>query len=180
VFPIECLLNQNARDQGAARSPAVERQPVDLLLGAQIGLPQIPCPETACLGFRRNRAPGQSLRQALEAEQPAACCRRLALITARRIRTYLDQGCQVIAILGGNEQSPGCAVHTADGTGTRLTDRTGMFMRALAHERAKLGCRIPFHGVRDADPDLLEQDLRWLRQRLIDLRQAGQHCPGGA
>lgn len=166
VFLIECLLNQNARDIGAAESPAVERPLVDLLLSANVGLAQIPCPEIACLGFERKRAPGQSLRQALAAEQPAACCRHLAAVTAQRIQTYLEQGYAVIAILGGNRQSPGCAVHTADEQGVRLTDRSGVFMQALAQALEQRGCQIPFRGIRDAAPDLLEEDLRWLRGRL--------------
>jgi predicted secreted protein len=166
VFLIECLLNQNARDRGAAESPAVERALIDLLLSAEVGLAQIPCPEIACLGFERERAPGQSLKQALEAEQPAACCRHLAEISARRIQTYLQQGYAVMAILGGNEQSPGCAVHTAEEQEDRLTEGSGVFMQALAQELAQRGCQIPFRGIRDADPNLLEQDLRWLQGRL--------------
>lgn len=166
VFLIECLLNQNARDRGAARSPAAERELVDLLLDAGVGLVQMPCPETYCLGFERKRAPGQSLRQALEAEQPAACCRHLATIAARRIQTYLEQGYEVIAILGGNVQSPGCAVHIDGGGGTRLTGRSGVFMQALSDELARHDTHIPFHRIRDADPDLLRRDIQWLREQL--------------
>jgi predicted secreted protein len=166
AFLIECLLNQNARDIGAAESPAMTRPVIKVLADKDVGMVQIPCPEIACLGFERNRAPGQSLKQALEAAQPAACCRHLAAITARRIQTYLEQGYAVVAILGGNRQSPGCAVHTTDEQGGRLTDRSGVFMQALAQELAQRGCQVPFRGIRDADPDLLEQDLRWLRGRL--------------
>jgi predicted secreted protein len=171
VFLIECLLNQNARDRGAAESPAVDRELLELLVEAGIGMAQIPCPEIACLGFERKRAPGQSLRQALEAEQPAACCLHLAAVTAERIQSYLDQGYEVVAILGGNEQSPGCAVHTAGAQGAGLTDRSGIFMQALAEELGRRGIRIPFRGIRDADPVLLERDIDWLRGRIADERQ---------
>ena len=51
---------------------------IDLLGDADIGMAQIPCPEIACLGFERPRPPDKSIRQALEAPKPAACCRRLA------------------------------------------------------------------------------------------------------
>jgi predicted secreted protein len=173
VFLIECLLNQNARDPGAAESPAVARKPLDLLLESGVGLVQMPCPEIACLGFERRRSPGQSLRQALEAEQPTSCCRHLATITAERIQTYLDQGYEVVAILGGNEQSPGCAVHATDVRGTSLTDRSGVFMQALAEALAQRGIHIPLRGMRDANPDLLEQDLRWLRMRLSEEKRPG-------
>ena len=166
VFLIECLLNQNARDRGAASSPGAQRELIDLLLDAGVGLVQMPCPEISCLGFARRRPPGQTLRQALEAEQPAACCEHLASIAARQIQTYIEQGYEVVAILGGNGQSPGCAVHASSREGTRLTDRSGLFMRALSDELARQDLYIPFRGIRDADPGLLRRDIQWLRERL--------------
>jgi len=167
VFLIECLLNQNARDLGAADSPAVTREMVDLLADAGIGMVQIPCPEIACLGFNRQRPSGKSIRQALEAPVSATCCQHLAEVTADRIRCYLDQGFEVLAVLGGNEQSPACAVHTTVVGGTQLTDRSGVFMRALAVELANRSIRIPFHSMRDAKSVLLHEDLNWLRERIL-------------
>lgn len=166
VFLIECLLNQNARDPGAAESPAVTQGLMALLADAGIGMAQIPCPEIACLGFERPRPPDKSIRQALEAPKPAACCRRLAAAAADRIQCYLDQEFDVLAVLGGNEQSPGCAVHTEAGGEAQLSERSGIFMQALASELARRGLEIKFRGVRDADPVLLEEDLGWLRDRL--------------
>ena len=166
VFIIECLLNQNARDLGAAVSPAVTREMMDVLADAGIGMVQIPCPEIACLGFERRRPAGQSIRHALEAPKSAACCHHLAVVTVDRIQCYLDQGIEVLAILGGNEQSPGCAVHTAVAGESQLDDRSGVFMRALAVELAQRNLRIEFRGMRDADAKLLSEDLGWLRTRL--------------
>lgn len=166
VVVIECILNQNARDQGAACHPASNRAALDLLANAQVGMMQIPCPEMACLGIDRRRAAGQSLRQALEAPQPSACCRRLAEATAERIQGYCDRGYQVPAILGGNPQSPGCAVHPTDESRTRLDARSGVFMLALATALEQRGLAIPFRGLRDADAVQLDADLDWLQQRL--------------
>jgi len=166
VFLIECLLNQNARDLGAAESPAATREMMDLLADAEIGMVQIPCSEIACLGFERRRPTGQSIRHALETPKPATCCQHLAVVTVDRIQCYLDQGFEVLAILGGNEQSPGCAVHTTAAGEAQLDDRSGVFMRALAVELAHRNLRIEFRGMRDADPKLLSEDLDWLRNRL--------------
>ena len=166
AFLIECLLNQNARDMGAAESPAMTRPVIDLLAEKDVGMVQIPCPEIACLGFPRRRMPGQSIRDALSAPQPTACCERLAVATADRIQHYLDQGFEIAAVLGGNMQSPGCAVHQ-DRTGSgALADSSGVFMRALSVELARRGLQIPFRGMRDADRKLLNEDLDWLRARL--------------
>jgi predicted secreted protein len=163
VFVIECLLNQNARDRGAANSAAVTRQVIDVLADAGIGMAQIPCPEIACLGFRRERPPGVSIREALEAPGAVQGCRQLAKTTADRIQCYLDEKMDVVAILGGNEQSPGCAVHVAGDDDTRLTAKSGAFMLALAEELDRRGLRVRFHGMRDIDPALLQDDIDWLR-----------------
>ncbi len=58
VFLIECLTNQNARDIGAAESPAFTQELMELLVDAGIGIVQIPCPGIACLGFERQRSSG--------------------------------------------------------------------------------------------------------------------------
>lgn len=166
LFLIECLLNQNARDLGAAQSPASVGALVDLLTENEIGMAQIPCPEIACLGFARRRAPGVSIRQALQAPEPAACCVRLANETAGRIQWYVEQGYAVLAVLGGNVQSPACAVHESGGSSRLATERSGIFMLALADALAQRGLAIPLRGIRDADCHLLDEDLRWLRERL--------------
>jgi predicted secreted protein len=166
VVLIECLLNQNARDLGAAESPATCRALLDLLAEADVGMVQIPCPEIACLGFGRSRPPGRSIRASLEAPEAKACCERLALETAERIQCYLDQGFEVLAVLGGNQESPGCAVHVAGANETRLTERSGVFMLALAAELGRRRLPVPFRGVRDVDASLLGEDLHWLRERI--------------
>ena len=166
VVLIECLMNQNARDMGAAESPACTQEIIELLVNAGIGMVQCPCPEIACLGFERLRADGQSIRQALESPEATACCQSLALATAEKIQCYVSQGFEVLAVLGGNEQSPGCAVHTADESETRLTHESGVFMKSLAMELTRRGLQIKFRGIRDANSKLLKDDLEWLRDRL--------------
>ena len=166
VFLIECLMNQNARDMGAAESPACTQEVIELLLDTGIGTVQIPCPEIACLGFERLRSDGQSIRQALESSDATACCQSLALATAEKIQCYVNQRFEVLAVLGGNEQSPGCAVHTAGESETQLTHKSGVFMEMLAEELTQRGLQIRFRGIRDANSKLLKEDLEWLRDRV--------------
>ena len=165
VFLIECHMNQNARDQGAAESPAVNRALIDLLMERQVGMAQIRCPEIACLGFARLREPGQSIREALSEQGPAACCAKLAAATADRIQSYLEQAYEVLAVLGGNAQSPACAIHDQPGS-RHLADSSGIFMQALAEELAQRGLHVPFRGMRDVDSNLLKEDLTWLLEHL--------------
>lgn len=159
VAVIECVLNQNARDAGAARSPAMNWALVSLCHDHGIGLVQLPCPEIACLGTDRARAPGCSLRDALESEDGRLLCAQLAIDAANRLQAYVASGCEVLAVLGGNRQSPGCAVCLA---GDTLRPESGLLMRALQVEVRARGLELPFRGLHDAEPAALVQDLAWL------------------
>ncbi len=161
VFAIECLANQNARDAGAAESAAMTPGLLALLDDEAVGMAQIPCPEMICLGHRRDRPPGRSIREALGSPQAAACCARQAKAAADRIQDYREAGIEVLAVLGGNEQSPACAVH--HGEWGELAGQSGLFMLALADELGRRGLAPPFCAVRDADAALLAQDLNQLR-----------------
>lgn len=159
VAVIECVLNQNARDAGAADSPAMNWPLVSLCQAHGIGLVQLPCPEIACLGTARARAPASSLRDAMETDEGHALCAQLAVDAASRLQAYAASGCEVLAVLGGNRQSPGCAVCLA---GDTLQPASGLLMRALQAELRRRGLEIPFRGLRDAEPAALVQDLAWL------------------
>ncbi len=161
VAVIECLLNQNARDAGAAESPAMNQAVVDLCRQHDVGMLQMPCPEIAHLGLARQRNPGQSLRDALDTEAGRACCTRLAGEVVDRLQAYHQAGYQILAVLGGNMASPGCAIHCGRES---LLETSGIFMRALAAELRQRRLTLPMLPIRDADPALLDQDLEALRE----------------
>ena len=163
VAVIECILNQNARDRGAARFPALNEAVLRLCADHQVGIVQIPCPEMQCLGFQRRRPPGTSIRQALDTPAGRECCRQLGQRIADQLLDYTDNGVRVLAILGGNAQSPGCAVN-ADATGPSST--SGVLMQELERALRERNLQIPFRGIRDAEADRLREDLLWLKDRL--------------
>ena len=168
VAVIECMLNQNARDAGAACFPAMNCELLQLCHEHGVGILQMPCPEIAALGFERKRAPGQSLRDALDSEGGRSRCRTLATEMADRIEGYLAQGCELTAVLGGNPRSPGCAIHNGpDG----LREESGVFMKALHDELRRRGHETDFRAMRDHDPQLLREDLAWFQERLSPLRK---------
>lgn len=171
VAVIECVLNQNARDAGAASFPAMNWALVDLCREYNVGIVQMPCPEIACLGLERARPPGTSIRQALDTQAGRQCCANLGVDVVDRLATYADAGCQLLAILGGNPQSPGCAVH--DG-GDALLSESGVLLRELQTELRKRGMEIPFLSLRDADAEQLQQDLDGLRGMFAEAGQAIQ------
>jgi len=160
VAVIECILNQNARDAGAATCAAVNRDVLRLCEEHDVGILQMPCPEIAFLGLRRSRGRGESIREALDTPEGRRCCARIGVEVADRIEAYVREGYRVLAVLGGNPASPGCAVHPGSG---RLEPASGVLMRELEAELGRRGIAIPFRGIRDHDPRELAEDTEWLR-----------------
>ena len=156
VAVIECVLNQNARDEGAATSPALNRDVLRLCSEHAVGIVQIPCPEMRALGLARVRPPGASIREALDTDAGRRCCRRISVETAARLQDYARSGVVVLAVLGGNAQSPGCAVHNGPGG---LLPSSGILMRELQDELRRRGLELPFLAMCDADPPALAADI---------------------
>jgi len=159
VLAIECILNQNARDKGAAVFPALNAEVLRLCEAYEVGVVQIPCPEMEFLGFERARPRGTSIRDALDTEDGRKCCRRMGVGIADRVQTYSRQGYQILAVLGGNRNSPGCAVHVGP---HGLLASSGVLMRELQDELRQRNIDVPFRGIRDDDPGMLAADITWL------------------
>lgn len=168
VAVIECLLNQNARDRGAATYPALNPAVLALCEKHGVGLLQIPCPEIRLLGWNRDRPPGASIRACLESEEGRRCCREISEEIVVRMRAYLDQGVELLAVLGGNPESPGCAVHASTDPERVLDARSGILMQTLAEAMQAASIQAPMRGIRDYRPELLEADLHWLEQRFLE------------
>jgi predicted secreted protein len=169
VAVIECLLNQNARDAGAANSAAMTWDLVSLCREHDVGLLQMPCPEVTCLGLDRARQPGQSIHALMLTQANRQACATIGVGVADRIETYVRSGYRVLAVLGGNPQSPGCAVHQDGGA---LLPPSGVLMIELQAELRRRGLEIPFRGMRDGNADLLAEDLHWLRTVFSDLARS--------
>lgn len=159
VAVIECILNQNARDEGAAASAAMILDVLRLCNEYEVGILQMPCPEIAFLGFARKRPSGESIRDALDTEDGRTCCGRIGVGIADRLEEFVRKGYQVLAILGGNPESPGCAVHNGR---SGLLGTSGVLMRELQDELRKRSIEAPFRGIRDCDPTMMAEDIAWL------------------
>jgi predicted secreted protein len=171
VAAIECILNQNARDPGAASSPACNEAVMRLCTSRQVGIVQIPCPEKEHLGLRRSRPPGTSIRQALDTPAGRRCCAELADGIADRLLDYQRNGYRVLAVLGGNAQSPGCAI-VLEASG--LSPASGVFMQELQRALRERNMDIPMRGIRDADPQCECEDLEWLAARMQRAKGGGE------
>jgi predicted secreted protein len=162
VFLIECILNQNSRDIGAASFKAMNFEVINLCMKYHVGMVQIPCPEMICLGFGRKRKPGQSILDVLDTDSGRRCCADLAGIVGGRVKEYIDSGNKVVAVLGGNPESPGCAVHYNGATRRKLSEQSGIFMQALFQELSRIQIDVPFLGIRDCRSDWFVSDLQSL------------------
>jgi predicted secreted protein len=159
IVVIECILNQNARDDGAAAFPVADWAVLRLCEAYEVGVLQMPCPEMAFLGLPRKRPPGKSLRAALDTDEGRKCCRRISVTIVDRVQEYVRQGYQILAILGGNPDSPGCAVHVGL---LGLLPTSGVLMCELQDELRQRTLEVPFRGIRDSDPGMMAEDIRWL------------------
>ena len=161
VAVIDCIMNQNTRDAGAAAFPAMNQEVVQLCNEYHIGILQMPCPEIAFLGFSRTRPPGTSIRAALDTSNGRACCRKLSIDTVDRIEETIRQDARFVAVLGGNPESPGCAVHTDN---SEEHTPSGVFITELRDELYKRSIPVPFRGIRDFNRKLMAKDIKWLEQ----------------
>jgi len=160
IAVIDCILNQNVRDKGAAAYPAMNWEIIQLCKDYNIGILQMSCPEIAFLGFPRTRPPGVSIRVALDTTDGRVCCRKLSIDIADRIEELIQQGAQCLAVLGGNPESPGCAIPLDN----KKQSVSGVFISELGNELHQRNISIPFRGIRDFDADLMVDDIQWLKQ----------------
>lgn len=111
--------------------------------------------------FRGHDLPDRLFAKCWIRENGRRTCAALALRVADRIAGQLAAGDRLLAILGGNLRSPGCAVH---GEGNDVQADSGVFIQELQRELSRRGLAPPFRGIRDARPELQAEDLLWLRQ----------------
>jgi predicted secreted protein len=168
VAVIHCVLNQNTRDPGSALHGGVSRPLLPLLLEHETGILQMPCPEMACLGLKRARPKGVGIRGVLDTPWGRRCCRCLAAAVADQIDEHTRNRHEVLAVVGGDDESPGCAVHVSkEGSAAgRLEEASGVFMKALEAELDARGLRVPFLAMRESSSVSYQKDLVALDQVL--------------
>ena len=164
VAAINCILNQNARDYGAAKYQGMNSEIIDILKKHGVGVLQMPCPEMSCLGLPRSRPKGLSISDILGTPEGRKCCRLLSISVVDQIYEYVKHNFKVLAILGGDVGSPGCAVHISSGdtANQTLADKSGVFMKELEAELRERNIKVPFRGIRDSNREMLKQDVAWL------------------
>lgn len=161
VFIAHCVLNQNARLVNYAAFPAMMKSMLAALQEREIGIVQLPCPETMALGLGRDRGvPPSEIRKGLELPESQAQLGRFVDQVIYQIKEYQWQGFHVVGVLGLNT-SPSCGVETTCCEPPRGPGE-GVFIRLL-HERVKAeGLDIGFKGI----DELRQQEaIDWVAAR---------------
>lgn len=129
-----------------------------------MGVIQMPCPEMVCLGLARKREAGVSIRTALDTPEGRSRCEELSCSVAETIEEFQRNGYAVVAIVGGDVESPRCAVPvpTSEVGDQMPGSGYGVFTKVLLEELCKRGIQIPIRGTRDSTRETLIEDLKWL------------------
>lgn len=168
VIISHCLLNANAKVDGLATYKGSVPELLDILRSEELGIYQLPCPETTSYGLKRW---GQTVSQY---DNPFynEHCRSLAHQVTLELLEYQRNGVTILGIIG-LDGSPTCGVSaTWSGDWGGMGERTdasaqpgqGVFIRCLKQEFADAGLDLAFLGLAEADPSASIEDLKTFLQ----------------
>jgi predicted secreted protein len=177
ILLCHCILNSNSKVEGLATYGSALREIVDELISNDIGIMQLPCPELTMLGIKRW---GQTKEQ-YDTPYYRKHCRELFKSTLEQIKNYMDNGYDIIGILGING-SPSCGVDkTCSGkwggeisgnpdikemiNDVLLVDGSGIFIEEIKELLQSNTIDIPIIGLNESNIDeSLEAIKRYLNE----------------
>jgi predicted secreted protein len=174
AFIAHCLLNQNAKVEGGAKTSAMWAPVLDLLREHGWTIRQMPCPELAFGGARRFWGSREQFDTVLYRRH----CRRLATLVAGVMAPHLAAGDDVVLI--GIDSSPTMGIdHTVSAPSwagkpdVREEDSSyvpgdGIFVQELAAELEERGLAMPpSTGIRHWFPDYDPEEERRRLEALL-------------
>jgi predicted secreted protein len=175
AFIAHCLLNQNAKVDEGAKTPAMWAPVIALLRERGCVIRQMPCPELAFGGARRF----WGVREQFDTPLYRRHCRRIATLVASVMEGHVRAGDDVVLI--GVDSSPTMGVDftpSAPHWGGRpsigeddstLVPGDGIFVEELGAELAARGLPFPrATGIRHWHPDYDPQEERRRLVALLD------------
>ncbi len=177
VLVANCLLNANNKVLEFARYPGMFKEVVDILAKYDLGILQMPCPETLHMGNQR----WWNSRNLYDNTGYRHLCRTLAGQMADYMENYKRVGYEVTAILTC-DGSPSCGITKSsycEDWGGRpkevdrvLIDQPGIYMEELQAEILSRGLEMPtVYGLMMDDRSKTNQEILiefddFIRQRL--------------
>jgi predicted secreted protein len=139
-----CLLNQNARAKGLAKSKGAIEKIIEKYKDR--GIYQIPCPELRFLGAER-----EPLTKS-DYDVPAfrEICRRIANEVAEDLKRFVEAGYEIEAILGV-EGSPSCGVtltHIIKNDEEREVEGEGILVEEMKKALKERGIKADYLGIK--------------------------------
>lgn len=105
VFLSHCILNQNTVVEPLARVEGPYGKLLSLIMEKGVGIHQLPCPEFRHLGLARR----PMTKEEYDTYEFRSLCRSLADDSLAIVREYIDNGYQVLGLIGINH-SPTCSI----------------------------------------------------------------------
>ncbi len=175
-----CILNQNSIVPGLARRPSMVKEIVDILSRYDIGIIQLPCPETMYLGLRRF----WQVKEQYSCSGFRYFCYRLAKQVFRYVYEFIRCGYELVLVLG-IAGSPSCGIFETTsssewfGNPARATSKSrvrgsGVFMEELLKVLKKLGV-LDTCLVMDFNYSDIGGSLKVLESRLKERFSTGNH-----
>jgi predicted secreted protein len=174
AFLAHCLLNQNAKVDEGAKTPAMWAPVVELLRERGYTIRQMPCPELAFGGARRF----WGVREQFDTPLYRRHCRRLAKLVAAVMEPHVTSGDDVVLI--GVDSSPTMGVDFSPsaphwgGRPDRVEDDStlvpgdGIFLEELKAELGERGLPVPRStGIRHWFPDYDPKEERGRLEALL-------------
>jgi predicted secreted protein len=171
VLVAHCILNQNAISDGTATRAGSQKEIVELLLSAGVGVIQLPCPELRCLGLDRGDTQGAKrpvlqensrIRRMMHQPEATAILDRLVQTTIYQVRQYQRHGFDIRGVVGIN-RSPSCGVESTSRDDTEVPGR-GLFIEALEAGLRRHDIVLDFVGIKADNPERAVLSVR----RLLD------------
>ncbi|MFH1824780.1 MAG: CD3072 family TudS-related putative desulfidase [Candidatus Firestonebacteria bacterium] len=162
-----CILNQNARIDGAANLKGVISQVLNVVVKRGYGVLQMPCPEIVVSDLRRSKRTKEMpyVRQMLETKEGRKQCYQLAKDIVKQIKDYINNGFFIPAIIG-KDGSPACGVVTTSKPGKPDTPGDGVFIEELHKVLIKNEIDIPIIGMKDDNKKDIKKTVKWLEDNL--------------
>lgn len=110
IFVSHCVLNQNTVVCPLARAKGGYRDVVQEIMESGIGIHQLPCPEYRHLGLQRE----PMSKAEYDTVEFRTLCKSISQDTINIMKEYLDNGYEVVGLMGINE-SPSCSIRVTEG-----------------------------------------------------------------
>lgn len=161
VFVSHCMLNQAVMAKGLVRGePAIIKQVLQFCMDNDIGIVQMPCPETLCdaggLGRERHGKKWYEERGLRDTS------RSIAREQANYMVKLCSGGVAILAIIG-MEFSPACAVNYLN-KGRAIIKDEGIYVEELKAAMKQGSINIPFIGVNQRWKNKLAKELQQINE----------------